>query len=123
MGRRRRRRPLEGVRLPWILRRLLAGEQTVDEIPQKKDLRCAENQRAPGDEYVPVLHRLQKFILGRVVDAPHMAGNAEKMHRKKSAVKKDVSEHKMYSSQRPVHLAVKDFRKPIINRGKQREND
>jgi hypothetical protein len=61
-----------------------------DEQPKEKDLTRPENQSADGNKNIPMLHRLQKLILHRVIDAPHVTGNAEKMHRKKSTVKENI---------------------------------
>src|ERR687896_255508 len=65
MGRRRRRSPLQGIRLPGIAFGFLPGEQTPEEVVQEEDLRSAENQSADGNVHVPMLHRLDKFILQR----------------------------------------------------------
>src|SRR5262245_30028625 len=55
--RRRRRRPFQGVGLPGISTRLLAGDQTPDKIKQEEKLRSAQKQRADRDEHVPMLQR------------------------------------------------------------------
>src|ERR1043166_5946684 len=87
--------PLEGVRLPGITIRPLAGEQAPEKVYQEKNLRCSENERADRDENIPVLKRQQKLVLGRIVNPPHMAADTEKMHREKSSVKENIGEHEM----------------------------
>ena len=94
----RRRRggdPFQSIRLPWISFGLLSCKQAPEEINQEENLRGAEDQRADGNENIPMLHRLQELILSRVIDPPHMTGDAEKVHREKGAVKENIREYKM----------------------------
>ena len=82
--RRRRRRPLQGVGLPGISVRLLAGDQTPDEIKQEEKLRSAQKQRADRNEHVPMLQRQQELVLGRIVNSPHVPRDAEEVHGEKT---------------------------------------
>src|SRR5258706_11908014 len=70
-----------------------------------------------------MLHWLEKFILGWIVDAPHVAGDAQEMHREKRPVEKNVSQNEMNHAQGNIHHAAKHFREPVINRCEQSEHD
>ena len=117
MRRRRSRSPFQSVGLPRIALGLLAGEQARDKIIQEKNLRRAEDQCAHRDKNIPVLHRLEKLVLSRVVNPPHMTGHSEEMHREKGAVKENVGQHEVDLPQPFVHHPTEHLRKPVIDRG------
>src|SRR5262245_44823834 len=78
--------PLQSIRLPGIALGFLAGEKTPKEIDQEENLRSAENQSAHRNKDIPMLHRLDKLLLHRVINPPHMTANTQKVHREKGAV-------------------------------------
>src|SRR5262245_10449445 len=52
-----------------------------------------------------------------------MTGDPQEMHRKKRAVKKNISQHEMSLRQSFVHHSPEYLRKPVINRGEQRKDN
>src|SRR3954465_13269353 len=58
MRRRRRCSPFERICLPWVSFGFLSDKQAREKIVEKNNLAGAENQRADGDEHIPMLHWL-----------------------------------------------------------------
>src|SRR5437870_13532689 len=52
-----------------------------------------------------------------------MTGNSQKVHRKKGAVKKNVSQYEMNLAQFFVHHPAEHLGEPIVDGGEQREDD
>src|SRR5262245_58092390 len=59
------------------------------EIDQENDLSRAQNKGGNGDKHVHRLLGLEKHVLGRVVDAPHLTADSNNMHWKKDAIRTD----------------------------------
>src|SRR5262249_3820785 len=105
----RRRRgglPLERVRVPRVLLCPLAREHAPEEVDDENQLARAEDERAVGDERVHRLERLQEVVLRRVVDAAHVAADAEDVHREEGPVEADEGEREVDLAERLVHHAA-----------------
>ena len=111
-GRRGGGRPLQAVGVPGILAGLLALERAPEEVHEEEDLGGAEDDRAHGDELVEALQRLQEVVLVGVVDAPHVAGDADVVHGEERPVVGDEGEPEVPLAQRLVHHAAEHLREP-----------
>src|SRR5436309_12866347 len=120
--RRRRGLPLERVRVPRVLLRPLAREHAPEEVDDEDQLARAEDERAVGDERVHRLERLQEVVLRRVVDAAHVAADAEDVHREEGPVEADEGEREMDLAERLVHHAAEHLREPVVDRGEGTED-
>ena len=74
VGRRRRGRPFEAVRVPGVLARLRALECTPEVVDEEQDLGGTQHEGAHRDELVHRLQALQEVVLIGVVDPTHLAG-------------------------------------------------
>ena len=63
MGNWRRRRPLEGVRFPWIRNRTWSAAGTPQKVKDKDQLRGRKPERGTGYEDIEGLEPLQELVL------------------------------------------------------------
>src|SRR5271155_1841641 len=115
MRRRRRRRPLESVRVPRILRSLRALVIAVDDVREEEELRGAEHESAYRNKLVDRNDRLEEVVLLRIVDSPHVPGHPEDMHREEGAVEGDERDPEVNLAERLVHHAAEHLGVPIGN--------
>src|ERR1035441_5393554 len=115
MRRRRRDRPFERRRVPWILfLRFLPRKQAPEEVEQEDELRTYGNKRRNADENMDRLQLLQKFHRGCVEVAPRMCGQPQEVHRHENAVNTDEREPKVNLADPLIQEPTKHLGEPEI---------
>src|SRR5262250_2763259 len=96
MSRWRGNTPLKRISMPRVGCSFSVGPETPHEIYAQWQLGNKQCERTISDKLVPPLHGMKKFILGRIVDAAHVASDSEKMHRKEGRVEEHVRQEKVH---------------------------
>ena len=122
VGRRSRCRPLEGCRLPGIVRGLRSLEHAPeqidheDELSRNRDDGCISHER---------LQRHQFSLVGNFGElrvAASLSGHAEVVHGHEDRVGSSERDEEVQLAQRFVHHAPEHFREPIISRREDAED-
>src|SRR4026208_316410 len=80
-----------------------AREDAREEFHKEQELSRRQEERREGDEYIEDLLRLQKLIVQRVVDTPHLATDSDDMHREEHTVRADETHPEMDLAGRFIH--------------------
>ena len=97
-----------------MLHSALSRENAEKEIEQENQLSRTENKGRNGDEDIDRLLRHQEHILRWIVNTPHLAANADNMHREEDRVNTDETQPEMNLAERFVHEAAEHLREPEI---------
>ena len=79
---------------------------------------CAKDEGGDGDEFIQRLLRLQKVVLGRIIDTAHLAADAQNVHREKHGIDTDEAHPEMDFSERHIHGPPEYFGEPIVDAAK-----
>ena len=119
---RRRCLPFQRGCLPRILLSHLPAEHAPKYVYEQQNLSRPQNKSKHRNQYIYPLHMLQKFVLRRVGDSPHVPPNAEDVHREKDAVKGNERNPKMNLANNLIHVPPKHFGEPVKDASKNGED-
>src|SRR5437899_3132012 len=99
----------------------LDRKNTTKKFKNKNQLTDTENKGRNADENIYRLLRHKKHVLRRIVNAPHLAADADNVHGEEHAIDTDECQPKVDSAECFIHQTAEHFRKPEIQPAECRE--
>src|SRR5579862_6206699 len=109
--------PLQGRRLPWIVRRRLAPEATMNQVVDEDQLYRAGKESRDGDEAMQRNQWLQ-IVVNECLVAADISRETQVMERHEDRVGSNEAEPEMQLAQSFVHHAAEHLGEPEIGSGK-----
>src|SRR5215831_18347491 len=114
--------PFQSCRMPRVVFcNSFTRKDAAEEVEDKDQLCGSKDERSIGDEHIYGLLGHEERVLSRVVNAAHLAANAEYVHRKENTVRADEGKPEMQFTKAFVHESAEHFREPEVEARKSRK--